>query len=230
MTIYLDFDHTLFNTGLFFHHDLPLALSEFGITLELWQNTAKTISSEDYLLANHIEMMGHSIGKHIPLIGVERAISQSFPDLKPYLFKDVRPFLDEAKQHSAKLYLISYGAPTWQEYKVKATGIIDYFDDLIFSRSQQEKANLIQLNQMADSASGSMIMVDDSSFELDQSLLQNPSLKSYLLIRPELIERPEHRPDHWPLQKVAYLLDTIAHPKHQVIQSLNEVKLFNSKV
>jgi len=178
---FLDFDHTLFNTDQFFHLDVRAAFLRFGIDATDWELSYSAVWPAGYSLDKHAEEVSRRSGRLIPLEEMKQVLRNSFSDLRRYVFPDVMPFLDQAKKNSARLYLLSFGNPEWQHYKVAASGLEGYFNDTFFTGVQGGKAGLIE--EQAKRAEQRTAVVDNDPTELDLIKDFVPEARTYWINR-----------------------------------------------
>jgi methionine salvage enolase-phosphatase E1 len=95
---------------------------------------------------------------------MQRILRESFADLRRYLFPDVLPFLDRASRKGVGLYLLSFGNPDWQRYKLLGARIDRYFDGIFFTGQEGGKGAVI-----LEHAGGGerTLVVDNNPSELD---------------------------------------------------------------
>src|ERR1700722_10581946 len=123
---FIDFDHTLFDTDHFFHVDVKNRFLELGIDADIWERTYPEVCRSGYTLEKHAEAICAAAQETLPLDDMQKIIREEFADLGRYLFPDVVPCLCAAKKAGVPLAILSFGNPTWQKYKVHASGIGSY--------------------------------------------------------------------------------------------------------
>ena len=158
---FLDFDHTLFATDRLFYVEIKKEIEEAGIDLAVWREAYREVWSGGYTMAKHVEAVNRLSGKEvIHFAEFEKKLRH---DLRHFVYPDVEPFLKKVKEQGIQLYLLSFGSPEWQKYKVTASGLSQYFDDLFITTTEGKKVDVI-----AERADGSnIIMVDNNPEELD---------------------------------------------------------------
>jgi len=162
---FLDFDHTLFNTDEFFHVHVRDAFLRLGIDATQWEQSYNAVWPAGYTLERHAEEVFRRFGARLPLEEMKRILRSSFSDLRPYLFPDVLPFLEEGKKNGVQLYLLSFGHDEWQRYKASAARLDGYFDETFFTAVEGGKARLVQ--EHAARAAQTVVVVDNNPAELD---------------------------------------------------------------
>jgi FMN phosphatase YigB (HAD superfamily) len=178
--IFLDFDHTLFNTDEFFHMDVRTAFRACGLDSASWEEGYARAWQAGYSLERHVEEMYRQSGGQWAVEGMKRILRESFMDLRRYLFSDVLPFLGAATERGVRLYLLSFGDPEWQRYKVRGSGIEPYFDGIFFTARDGGKATII-----LERAGGLQraVMVDNNPSELDLIKEASPDTATYCINR-----------------------------------------------
>ena len=182
MVCFLDFDHTLFHTDQFFHIDLRYAFLRLGIDGAHWEQSYAAVWPTGYTLEKHVEEVSRQSGNQLPLEEMKRILQDSFSDLRPYLFPDVLPFLQEAKKKSAHLYLLSFGHQEWQRYKVLASGLDCYFDDILFTATEGGKGRLVH-EQVKRDPQTVVVVVDNNPADLDAIRDLAPQIRTYCINR-----------------------------------------------
>lgn len=186
-TVYfLDFDHTLFNTDEFFHVDVRNSFLRLGIGATEWEQSYAVVWPTGYVLEKHVEEVSRRSGKQLPLEDMKRVLRDSFSDLRRYLFPDVLPFLQQAKRSGARLYLLSFGHQEWQRYKVLASRLNEYFNDVFFTAAEGGKAKLIE--HETREVEQTVAVVDNNPLELDLMKDVAPEIRTYCMNRV---------PDEW---------------------------------
>lgn len=177
---FLDFDHTLFNTDEFFHVDLRNSFLGFGIDIDLWERSYDAVWKTGYTLEKHLEEIYRQSCSQLPLEVMQRNLHDSFSDLRRYVFPDVVPFLEDAKKRGVRLYLLSFGNPEWQSYKVLGSRLDAYFDEMFFIPKEGGKAGLIQ-----DHTHGieQIVLIDNDPAELDLLKDAIPDAQTYWINR-----------------------------------------------
>lgn len=177
---FLDFDHTLFNTDEFFHVDVRNAFLRFGIDDALWEQSYERAWQTGYTLEKHTEEVYRQSGNPLPLEDMKRIIRDMFSDLRRYLFPDTLRFLGDTKNKGVRLFLLSFGNPDWQRYKVFGSQVDGYFNDMFFIPREGGKAKFIsELMGGFDR----ILMVDNNPAELDVIKNVTPTVETYCINR-----------------------------------------------
>ena len=221
-TIFLDFDHTLFNTDEFFHVDVRNAFRNFGVDTLLWEKALFKVLPTGYTLEKHIAEAEKQSGAKLPIVEMKAVLNKNFSDLRKYLFPDVKSFLTKARKSGA-LYLLSFGDPGWQEYKINGSGISDSFDDIFFTAKEGTKADAIIEHSIDFTQT---IMVDNNPAELDAIKDKAPGVKTYCINRvPGEIRNPQSELARLKFLEARKYLDKLYIHKHIPCRTLDEIIL-----
>ncbi len=221
---FLDFDHTLIHTDEFFHVDLRNAFLRLGIEPADWEQSYAAVWPTGYTLEKHAEEVARRSGSQSPLKEMKRILENSFSDLRRYLFPDVLPFLQAAKKNGARLYLLSFGGGEWQRYKVSASRLGGYFDDMFFTAIEGGKARLIQ--EHAGAMPRNVVVVDNDPSELDLIRDAAPQTRTYCMNRvPENMRFPTDELSSLRFLEARRYLEKIPRHQHLPCRSLDAVPL-----
>jgi phosphoglycolate phosphatase-like HAD superfamily hydrolase len=223
--ILLDFDHTLFDTDRFFWVDLRSAFARFRVPGDAWEKSYETIWPSGYSLAKHLEELNRRGAISGPAMGATMlaALDSAFSDLNRYLFPDVLRFLNAARHRGFDLILLSFGDPAWQGYKVRASGLLPYFQDVVYTAKQEGKAALLDDLGLCY---GELHAVDNNPAELDAMKARSPGLLTHLICRvePSALEEGNTSVRDRFREAVKYLSIPSRLPHHRC-RSLDEVLL-----
>lgn len=177
---FIDFDHTLFDTDRFFRVDLKNFLLGYMLSEEFWDKSYQTARTDGYTVEKHIDE-AQKLGKlNMEAEKIKQILKEEFSDLKKYLYPDVVKFLEKIKKDGAIIYLISFGNPVWQDYKLKASGIYQYFDDLFYTGDEGVKVDkILEFHDKFDE----IIYIDDREQEIDLVKEKIPKVRTYLINR-----------------------------------------------
>jgi phosphoglycolate phosphatase-like HAD superfamily hydrolase len=221
--IMLDFDHTLFDTDRFFWVDLKSAFARFGIPDNAWETSYEAIWSSGYSPAKHLEELVR-LGAVTDLSAGQamlETLESAFSDLRPYLFSDVLGFLKAARDRDFELILLSFGDPTWQSYKVRASGLTPYFTQILYTAKEAGKAALCAECALRYEE---LHAIDNNPADLDAMKTAIPWLQTYLMCRVEssALEEPDPSARDRFREAARYLTIPSLLP-HRRCRSLNEV-------
>ena len=175
-TCFLDFDHTLFHTDEFFHVDVRQAFLALRIDAKEWEQSYAAVWPTGYTLEKHAEEVSRQSGSQLPLKEMKSILQNSFSDLRRYLFPDVIPFLQRAKENGTRLYLLSFGDCEWQRYKVSACAVSAYFEDMFFATTPGGKSRLVR--EQVKTIREVVLVVDNNPVDLDLIRDQAPAVRT----------------------------------------------------
>ncbi len=130
----IDFDDTLLDTQKFKKERMKALLS-LGVSEEIYWNSYSEARYDDenistYCDKRHADILHYKYGfvKKEVLAKLDE-VNKKMPEI---LFPEVFNFLEKLKQTGDSLVLLSLGEPSFQEFKVKLSGVDKYFDRLFF--------------------------------------------------------------------------------------------------
>ncbi len=223
--VLVDFDHTLFDTDRFFWIDLRSAFARFGVPVSAWERSYDAIWPSGYSLTKHLDELARvgAISRADTRQSMLDALNADFSDLRSYLFPDVAGFLASASQRGFDLILLSFGDPSWQSYKVQASGIAPWFREIRYTAAEQGKTELAcELSSRYDA----LHAIDNNPADLDAMKARNPRLLTHLISRVP----PSPGEDADPggrdrFREAARYLTIPSRLSHQRCSSLTEVSL-----
>lgn len=185
MNIILDFDHTLFNVGEF-KQALWDRLALFEISLRQFNGTYRAIKDEFgyYNYHEHLKVLAQNkkLDENDLLLSFQEVIDSA----REFLYPDTKSFLDNLKKMPKKnLFLLTFGQDEFQQAKIGASGIKEYFDQIF--DIQESKVEFFKSNQKVSDG----ILVDDRGKEIDQIKKQFPAVKAIWLKRPNSLYQDE---------------------------------------
>lgn len=135
----IDFDDTLFNTHDFKKSRIE-SLLKAGVSENDYQETYVEASKKNdlssYLNERHAELLtfrGYS--KEKVLAALQETTGER---LREFLFPDTVTFMQKLKETGQSLVLLSLGEASFQELKVKGSGIHEYFDRMFMVQDSKE--------------------------------------------------------------------------------------------
>ena len=215
---FLDFDHTLFDTDRFFHVDVRNAFSCFGINDDIWQQSYDAVWKTGYTIEKQIEEACKLSGKQLPVADMQSIITHAFSNLRAYVFPDVFPALERFKS-KGDVFLLSFGDPEWQRYKVTSSGIAPYGKELLFTREEGGKAAVVKKYAQF---SPSIIVVDNNPAELDCIRELVPDALTYCMNRVPVGFVPKNVKDFSFLEARKYCAQPMRYV-HKKCSTLEEV-------
>ncbi|HVY72584.1 MAG TPA: HAD family hydrolase [Candidatus Paceibacterota bacterium] len=168
--LYLDFDMTLIDTDGRFSEDFFRACrAAYAPEMQwyLWANAAaRAMKDGCYTLERHArEIRCADAGLRITQMCLEKQMATTFGDMSTYVYEDVVPTLERARANGWEVALLSWGDLEWQMHKVRACGLLPYFEGRIhISEYPGEKDRFIKQHS---GPNDTIIFVDDKSMELD---------------------------------------------------------------
>lgn len=158
MTIYLDFDNTLFNTDKLFNDIIDLC-EKHGIESKYIMESRRNIIPFD------LKQALDNISKKIAFDNIlYKKIDILLKDTSSYVFDDVYNFIDKLKKNNYKIYILTCGGYDWQNLKIKGSKIIDKVDGVIIT---EDKGNIESIDYQ------NSIFVDDNPKHLNIFLSKN---------------------------------------------------------
>ena len=219
---FLDFDHTLFDTDAFFHVDVRNSFRHLGIGDASWEHGYVEAWQAGYTLERHAEEMCLQSGSQVATLDeMQRILRESFADLRRYLFPDVIPFLDRASRKGVGLYLLSFGNPDWQRYKLLGARIGRYFDGIFFTGREGGKGDVI----LGHAGGGEQtLVVDNNPSELDVIRGVVPTATTYCINRvPEDVTIPSGEMSRLTFLEARTYLDRPWRYQHVPCRTLDEI-------
>jgi phosphoglycolate phosphatase-like HAD superfamily hydrolase len=220
----LDFDHTLFDTDRFFWVDVRAAFSQFAIDATAWEESYARVWPRGYSLDKHCEHLAR--GGHVgasDVAAMERVLRERFADLRAYLFADVGPFLKQLRAMQIPCFLLSFGDPAWQAYKVGGARIADFFQEIFTTRQEQTKVDVIEAFAGRFARVG---VVDNDPRELDRITDRCPHVETFWITRVSVEALASSDPEIRDRFREARHYATLsAEFPHHRCQSLDEVPL-----
>lgn len=218
----LDFDHTLFDTDRFFWVDVRAAFGRIAIDFEVWDESYARVWPTGYSLEKHLEHLAREGPvTSADLAAVRRVFRERFSDLRPYCFGDVEPFLRRLQAEKVRCFLLSFGDPDWQAYKVHGARIAHFFEEVFTTGREQAKVEVVAglVGRV-----GRLAVVDNDPRELDLIKDRYPRVETFWITRvpPEVLTNsdPEIRDRFREARRYATFP---AEFEHHRCQTLNEV-------
>ncbi|MCH7896046.1 MAG: HAD family hydrolase [Candidatus Methylomirabilales bacterium] len=220
----LDFDHTLFDTDRFFWVDVPAAFARFAIDPQVWEESYARVWPTGYSLEKHLEHLarGKAVGSS-DVAAIQRVLREHFADLRGYLFADVEPFLKQLQEEKIPCFLLSFGDPAWQAYKVNGARIADFFQEVFTTRRERAKAEVVEALAKRFAR---LAVVDNDPRELDVIKARRPQVETFWITRvpPEALKSSDPEIQKRFREARNYATLPAEFPHHRC-QSLEEVSL-----
>lgn len=139
----IDFDDTIFNTRPGFRRLRLAALAPFGISEELFNETANRArvgpsGGACYTNERHAARLAEHGQFDYDKIVAALATCQTSEKLRTLLFPDTISFLENLKKFGEPMVLLSLGDEEFQYQKVKGAGLGQFFDRMFFVNDTKE--------------------------------------------------------------------------------------------
>lgn len=157
MKYYLDFDYTMFDTYAFregLYEILKingLDESYLALTLEMKTNGQKLLNIKELFKSL-------SITRNIPEENFIKPLEKLYSRCGEFVYDDTVDFLKYLKSKKNQVCVLTWGEKNFQQEKLKASGLYDYFDEIIYAEQLKYTLDL-------DYANG--IFIDDSIRDLE---------------------------------------------------------------
>lgn len=157
MNYYLDFDYTLFDTFAF-REGLYEILEKNGFDKTYLALTPEMKTSGQKLLNIKELFKSLSESRNIPLNDFFEPLEELYSRCAEFVYDDSVEFIKYLRGNNHKLYVLTWGEKQFQEEKLKASKLYDYFDEIIYAE---------QLKYTLDLDYENGIFVDDSVRDLE---------------------------------------------------------------
>ena len=171
MNYYLDFDYTLFDTYLF-REELYKILEKNGLDKSHLAVTPEMKINGQKLLNIKELFKSLSEAKNIPLNNFLEPLEELYAKCDKLVYDDTVCFLKYLKSKNHKLHVLTWGEKKFQEEKLKASKLYEYFDEIIYAE---------QLKYTLDIDYSNGIFIDDSVRDLEG--LYNKNAKQVFRIK-----------------------------------------------
>ena len=136
----IDFDDTLLDTQKFKRERMKALLS-LGVSEEIYWNSYSEARYDDENISTYCDKR-HADVLHYKYGFVKEEVLDKLDEvnkkMSEILFSEAFNFLEKLKQTGNSLVLLSLGEPSFQEFKVKLSGVDKYFDRLFFVDDTKE--------------------------------------------------------------------------------------------
>lgn len=186
--IFIDFDQTLFDSAAMltiWAKKLADKGVDPAVVLRVFRDNLKQRKalSLDGILDDFAKEI-----PHFPRQRAKVAALSMFGQLKDFVYPDVWPFLDKAREFD--LNIISAGERTLQTMRIKAAGLAKYFNEIICTIETKESV----LKPIA-ARREKIILIDDNALVIDAMEKAAPTVVTVWLNRPNGIlsdQKPQH--------------------------------------
>ncbi len=195
----IDFDDTLFNTHDFKKSRIQ-SLLKAGVSERDYQETyIEALKKNDvfsYSNERHAELLAlRGYSKEKVLAVLEETTGER---LHEFLFPDTVEFLEKLKKLNQSIVLLSLGEPSFQELKVKGSGVHEYFDRTFMVKDSKQYIiqELIDVGEQEED----MWFINDKVGETSHIKNKFPQMK-IVLKKSESIGEEEYRQSTLPYFK-----------------------------
>ncbi len=182
-TVIVDCDHTLFNTTAL-KERLRQSARKFGVSAELfdtiYQQIVSRVATEyGWDPIDQAQGLAQALDKPDLAGPLAHALEQVLEDVRGFIYQDVQHFLATLKKMGAILILVSRGYPNWQNKKIDASGIRQFFTRVIITPAFKKEviASKIRKNDQ-------IVLIDDNAAEIKLVRDNLPAIKIIQIIRP----------------------------------------------
>ncbi len=199
MKAFFDLDHTLLQTDAL-GKELRCAFAEAvgqPISTPVWDRTLQAAIDAGYTPERHAACL---FGEGIEISKQALAqIDASLRDISAFVFTDVVTFLEKQREAGNEVWIVSYGASSWQHFKIGRSGLGKFFytENIIITEHHGSKAHMIADNIATNE---SFLFVDNKPAEVVAVAERFSIATCYLINRAPLdVYQNEHHPerDRW---------------------------------
>lgn len=185
MDLILDFDHTLFNAEEF-KQALRDRLALFEISSSQFDHTYQAIKHKFgyYNYPEHLKILASykQLNEYDLILGFQEVIDTA----KEFLYPDTTSFLNQLKNNpKLKIFLLTLGQDKFQQAKVSASGIKNYFNQVF--DIQKSKLYFFENHKEFSHC----IFVDDRGKKIDEIKKRFPQITAIWLKRPHAFYEKE---------------------------------------
>ncbi len=142
--IFIDLDHTLFDTRqfvadkkkIFYSHGVKEDDFVHSYLLAIHGNKTGPVGYYDYTFKNHLAAL-HNLGYKFKKEIVEE-LNQLFKN--SYLFSDSLDFIEAMRRVGKRIVLMTAGNKAFQMKKLRSVGLLDSFDEIMIPHYEKQKA------------------------------------------------------------------------------------------
>ncbi|MFH1565234.1 MAG: HAD family hydrolase [bacterium] len=182
MKIFLDFDDVIFDTKRFIddrdqifldNNIAPEIFNKYPNDYSLKRKQGELVKYSD---KEHLESLRDVLDNNVDFEKLRKEISELIKDAEKYVFKEFYDFAEKIGKEN--LFLLSYGDVKHQTEKVKNSGIMDYFADIIITDGLKSEA--LSKKLLADN-NEICYFIDDRITHLEDVKKQFPKIKTFLM-------------------------------------------------
>ncbi len=161
MKIYIDFDHTLFDTDTFLN-DLCEVIIKNNIDMDLYNKYRIKEKKQGFNIFKIVDDIRKEVSIDSKILD---SLHKVLSDSNKYVYDDSLSFIKKAKEMGYQIVLLTKGNKEFQLEKIRNTNIYSYFDDIIITLKKKGCLDIDYENS---------IFIDDSPFELRSIMKKNP--------------------------------------------------------
>lgn len=161
MTIYIDFDRTIFDTDKFLENLKDILVSN-GISVDLLLDYVNKDQANGFNIYNALKLMEKDVNVNS---NVYKEMDKLFKKAEQYLYNDVYDFLKKVKKSGYKIFILTKGNDEYQLLKIKNTNTINYIDGVIVTLKDKGE---LDLNYQGS------IFIDDNPIDLESIMKKEP--------------------------------------------------------
>ncbi len=180
----IDMDNTLIDTDRF-RADRLQALAPLGVTKEIYWETYGEVRKDEAGMFRYNDVRhAAALVKHgFPGEEILDILSAVTARLGDYVFSDTFEFLEAVRKYKETMILLSLGASSFQEQKVKITGVGEYFDRVFIVDDTKVHVLKNFLAQNGYDGDSEMIwFINDKVEETKEILQELPRLRGILKV------------------------------------------------
>ncbi len=130
----IDFDDTLLDTQAYKEARMA-ALEKFGVAREIYKKTYHQVYYS-YTHEQHAQALAEQGFSYEAALKI---LNTCLEDVGQFVFSDAKQFLDNLKKYQQPMILLSFGVKEIQEFKLKAAGFQNYFDQIFTTVGAKEE-------------------------------------------------------------------------------------------
>lgn len=183
MSIFVDFDYTLFNTTKM-REALQRALAPWGVSpLVFNESEQRLCATKLYEPKQHLQLIAQSLEAkagaktNVDLAKMVAAYDETIADTSKFLYADSLDFLRRHQQEEVKI--LSFGNPEWQRRKILAANLQPLVSEII--TIDQSKESLCQKWPRSPRS----VFINDRGSEIDAIKKVRPDVFAVWIFRPQ---------------------------------------------
>ncbi len=191
MTYILDFDGVLFDDQRF-KSDFGHVFSRYGVSHGVYEQTyrqAKEARKGMYQIDVHLALL-HETNSRLDIKNIRRDLFTLASNSRTYIFTDAKKFLAAAQERGNMLFLLSTGDKIFQEAKIEASGIADFFAQIVIIKSSRKAPSLAGIKKQA--GRGEVVFIDDKREVVEEIKKHNPDIRVVQMVRGSHVVKSEH--------------------------------------